>query len=206
MVSEVVNEDAIRQTQKSTVIPPPKRTQEDIDREIAESRKSFYYEKPKEETKKYGFERSSELDQLLKRKQKVAEVEVDISKVQTSPAMPPTLPMAPPRHKSAASASPATPVVPAAPPKRKTTTTTPVIPSAPKRTVSRAAVKEEPKAEEDFMSRLLNSRANPRSSQPKEEPKKVVPVTLPSPSVGMKPVAVKVEPCLLYTSDAADEL
>ena len=76
VVSAEANEDAIRQTQKSTVIPPPKRTQEDIDREIAESRKSFYYEKPKEETKKYGFERSSELDQLLKRKQKVAEVVV----------------------------------------------------------------------------------------------------------------------------------
>ena len=70
-----MNEDAIRQAQKSTVVPPPKRTQEDIDREIAESRKTFYYEKPQEETKKYGFQRSSELDMLLKRKQKVAEVE-----------------------------------------------------------------------------------------------------------------------------------
>ena len=69
-----MNEDAIRQAQKSTVIPPPKRTQEDIDREIAEARKTFYYEKPQEETKKYGFQRASDLDQLLKRKQKVAEV------------------------------------------------------------------------------------------------------------------------------------
>ena len=70
-----MNEDAIRQAQKSTAVPKPKRTQEDIDREIAESRKTFYYEKPQEETKKYGFQRSSELDMLLKRKQKVAEVD-----------------------------------------------------------------------------------------------------------------------------------
>ena len=69
-----MNEDAIRQVQKSTVIPPPKRTQEDIDKEIAEARKDFYYEKKPEETKKYGFQRSNELDALLKRKQKVAEV------------------------------------------------------------------------------------------------------------------------------------
>ena len=170
------------------MIPPPKRTQEDIDREIAESRKSFYYEKPKEETKKYDFERSSELDQLLKRKQKVASVEVDISKVETSPAMPPSLPVAPPRHKSTATAA-ATPVVPAAPPKRKTTPTpTPVIPSAPKRSAARAAAKEEEKSDEDFMSRLLHSRANPRASQPKEE--KGVPVTLPAPIQGMRPVVV----------------
>ena len=75
-MSSEVNEDAIRQVQKSTVIPPPKRTQEDIDKEIAEARKDFYYEKKPEETKKYGFQRSNELDALLKRKQKVAEVGV----------------------------------------------------------------------------------------------------------------------------------
>lgn len=74
MVSSTVNEDAIRQVQKSTVIPPPKRTQEDIDKEIAESRKGFYYEQQHEETKKYEFQRASDLDALLKRKQKIASV------------------------------------------------------------------------------------------------------------------------------------
>ena len=69
-----MNEDAIRQVQKSTIVPPPKRTQEDIEREVAEARKGFYYEQQHEETKKYGFQRCSELDALLKRKQKVAEV------------------------------------------------------------------------------------------------------------------------------------
>ena len=68
-----MNEDAIRQVQKSTVIPPPRRTQEDINKEIAESKKDFYYEQH-EETKKYEFQRASDLDALLKRKQKVASV------------------------------------------------------------------------------------------------------------------------------------
>ena len=69
-----MNEDAIRQVQKSTVIPPPRRTQEDINKEIAESKKDFYYEQQHEETKKYEFQRASDLDALLKRKQKVASV------------------------------------------------------------------------------------------------------------------------------------
>ena len=64
----------IRQVQKSTVVPPPRRTQEDIEREIAESRKEFYYETQHEETKKFGFQRSSELDMILQRKKKVADV------------------------------------------------------------------------------------------------------------------------------------
>ena len=73
-MSSEVNEDAIRQVQKSTVIPPPRRTQEDINKEIAESKKDFYYEQQHEETKKYEFQRASDLDALLKRKQKVASV------------------------------------------------------------------------------------------------------------------------------------
>ena len=69
-----MNEDAIRQVQKSTAIPPPRRTQEDIKKEVAEASKEFYYEKKPEETKKYGFQRASDLDTQLKRKQKVASV------------------------------------------------------------------------------------------------------------------------------------
>ena len=75
-VSEEVTDSQIRQVQKSTVIPPKQRTEEDIEREVAEASKSFYYEKPQEETKKYEFQRAADLDALLKRKQKIASQEV----------------------------------------------------------------------------------------------------------------------------------
>ena len=156
-----MNEDAIRQVQKSTVIPPPKRTQEDIDKEIAEARKDFYYEKKPEETKKYGFQRSNELDALLKRKQKVASVEVDISKMEHSPAVPPTLPAPPRRARDAAASAPAAaPALPAARPKPRQTAVEPpkpkpVVLPKPKPTPAPAPA---PAGEEDFMSRLLSTR------------------------------------------------
>ena len=176
-MSSNVNEDAIRQVQKSTVIPPPKRTQEDIEREVAEARKGFYYEQQHEETKKYEFQRASDLDALLKRKQKVASVEVDVSKIEHSPAVPPTLP-SPPRRSRGAEPAPATPAIPASKPKSRQPAALkvaeqpkpivkPTPAPAPKPAV-KPAVKpvvkplEVPKAtqsnEEDFMSKLLSKR------------------------------------------------
>ena len=176
MVSSTVNEDAIRQVQKSTVIPPPKRTQEDIEREVAEARKGFYYEQQHEETKKYEFQRASDLDALLKRKQKVASVEVDVSKIEHSPAVPPTLP-SPPRRSRGADPAP-TPAIPASKPKSRQPAALkvaeqpkPIVKPTPApavKPVVKPAVKpvvkplEVPKAtqsnEEDFMSKLLSKR------------------------------------------------
>lgn len=68
------NEEAIRHVQKSTVVPPPKRTQEDINREIENSKKDFYYETKQESTKKFGFQRDNDLNALLERKKKIASV------------------------------------------------------------------------------------------------------------------------------------
>ena len=168
-----MNEDAIRQVQKSTVIPPPKRTQEDIEREVAEARKGFYYEQQHEETKKYEFQRASDLDALLKRKQKVASVEVDVSKIEHSPAVPPTLP-SPPRRLRGAEPTPATPAIPTSKPKSRQPATLkvadhpkPNVKSAPApaaKPVVKPVVKplEVPKPtqvnEDDFMSKLLSKR------------------------------------------------
>ena len=165
-----MNEDAIRQVQKSTIVPPPKRTQEDIEREVAEARKGFYYEQQHEETKKYEFQRASDLDALLKRKQKVASVEVDVSKIEHSPAVPPTLPSPPRRSRGAEP----TPAIPASKPKSRQPATQkvadhpkPNVKSAPApaaKPVVKPVVKplEVPKPtqanEDDFMSKLLSKR------------------------------------------------
>lgn len=158
------------------MIPPPKRTQEDIEREVAEARKGFYYEQQHEETKKYEFQRASDLDALLKRKQKVASVEVDVSKIEHSPAVPPTLP-SPPRRSRGADPAP-TPAIPASKPKSRQPAALkvaeqpkPIVKPTPApavKPVVKPAVKpvvkplEVPKAtqsnEEDFMSKLLSKR------------------------------------------------
>ena len=75
MVGEV-NEDAIRHKQKSTVVPPPKRTQEDIQKEIETAKKDFFYETQHEGVKKFEFHRDNDLNALLERKKKVASVRV----------------------------------------------------------------------------------------------------------------------------------
>ena len=152
-----MNEDAIRQVQKSTAIPPPRRTQEDIDREVAEASKDFYYERKPEETKKYGFQRASDLDALLKRKQKVASVEVDITKMEHSPAVPPTLPAPPRRSRGSDVAAPA---LPAAKPKPRQTVVEPPMPKPlvlpkPKPAPTPAPA---PAGDDDFMSHLLSTR------------------------------------------------
>ena len=87
---------AIRQVQKSTVVPPKPRTQEDIMKEIEQSKASYTYENHEEQKKKFAFHRDADLDALLKRKQKVAEQVVNgetsasaIRQVQKSTVIPP---------------------------------------------------------------------------------------------------------------------
>ena len=97
---------------------------------------------------------------MLKRKQKVASVEVDISKMEHSPAVPPTLPAPPRRARAAASAPAAAPALPAARPKPRQTAVEPpkpkpVVLPKPKPTPAPAPA---PAGEEDFMSRLLSTR------------------------------------------------
>ena len=53
--------NAIRNVQPSTITPPPKRTEEDIAREVAESSKAFYYETKQEEKKKWELRKKNEL-------------------------------------------------------------------------------------------------------------------------------------------------
>ena len=192
-MSSDVNEDAIRQAQPSTVVPPKARTKADIEREIAESRKDFYYERNQEGPKKYEFKRDNELDALLKRKQKVAEVEVDISRIQQKPeASSPTLPTNAPIRSARAPArqqptvvAPSIPAAPATQPER------------PRWTPTRAVKKEEeaPKPveeEHDFMSRLLRSRT---SIAPTASPKPVTPVRIAEQKSNPKPeVVVEPEP------------
>ena len=69
--------DAIRNVQRSSIAPTGRRTEAEIQKEIEESRSSYYYETKQEEKKKYGFGRSSELDMLLQRKKKIAEVGIE---------------------------------------------------------------------------------------------------------------------------------
>ena len=177
-VSQEVSEDAIRQVQKSTVIPPKQRTQEDILREIEASKASYAYEKPDEQKKKYEFHRDAELDALLKRKQKVASVEVQYGEP-ARPAVPSAIPSAPPshRHGAAASKTPAFLKSASSPEAKKEEEALParshpiVIPTSQPRRVSKpratqpvsapAPVPEPPKDEEDsYLDRLLRNRAS----------------------------------------------
>ena len=177
-VSQEVNEDAIRQVQKSTVIPPKQRTQEDILREIEASKASYAYEKPDEQKKKYEFHRDAELDALLKRKQKVASVEVQYDEP-ARPAVPSAIPSAPPsrRHGAAASKTPAFLKSASSPEAKKEEEALParshpiVIPTSQPRRVSKpratqpvsapVSVPEPPKDEEDsYLDRLLRNRAS----------------------------------------------
>ena len=167
-VSQEVNEDAIRQVQKSTVIPPKQRTQEDIMREIEASKASYTYEKPEEQKKKYEFHRDAELDALLKRKQKVASVEVQYGEPER-PVVPSALPSAPPSHRhGAASKTPAF-LKPSSPQETKEEPAArahPImIPTSQPRRVSKPraaqAIPEPPKDEEDsYLDRLLRNRAS----------------------------------------------
>ena len=145
-VSSEVNEDAIRQVQKSTVIPPKQRTEEDIEREVAEASKSFYYEKPQEETKKYEFQRAADLDALLKRKQKIASVEVKGGEVERPAVVPAAIPSAPPRRShTSRQPEPKPAAVPASQPRR-------VPRPAPQPATS------QPAEEEDYLAKLLKTR------------------------------------------------
>ena len=182
VAEQVVKGDAtdneIRQVQKSTVVPPKQRTQEDIMREIEASKASYAYEKPDEQKKKYEFHRDAELDALLKRKQKVASVEVQYGEP-ARPAVPSAIPSAPPshRHGAAASKTPAFLKSASSPEAKKEAEALParshpiVIPTSQPRRVSKpratqpvsapAPVPEPPKDEEDsYLDRLLRNRAS----------------------------------------------
>ena len=180
VAEQVVKGDAtdneIRQVQKSTVIPPKQRTQEDILREIEASKASYAYEKPDEQKKKYEFHRDAELDALLKRKQKVASVEVQYDEP-ARPAVPSAIPSAPPsrRHGAAASKTPAFLKSASSPEAKKEEEALParshpiVIPTSQPRRGSQpratqpvsAPVPEPPKDEEDsYLDRLLRNRAS----------------------------------------------
>ena len=168
-VSQQVNADAIRQVQKSTVVPPKQRTQEDIMRETEQSKKSYTYDNTQEEKKKFEFHRDPELDALLKRKQKVASVEVKYGEPER-PAIPSAIPSAPPsrHHASSASKAPAfikTEAQQAAEPEPRPRANPMLIPKSQPRRGSKPratqVVPEPAVAEEDsYLDRLLRNRTS----------------------------------------------